>query len=127
MLLSKSKHTQFGRSITGSVPGSRTRRKICPPYNNRGYTISTMYLYSCFKFVKSCIVPCNAVNSDCILQELSQVKVSLQVPLLAGDAMNLKLFFMHSFSFASCMIQFSRFFVAIAWVYCKQTTHIQLN
>ena len=35
------------------------------------YTILIMYLFIyCFKFVKLCIVPCSAVNSDCILKGL---------------------------------------------------------
>ena len=66
---------------------------------NLNYAILIMYLIvlkilicsnSCFKFVKSCIAPCSAVNSDCILKGL--VTFSLwfiyKYPHLAGDTVN---------------------------------------
>ena len=50
----------------------------------------------CFKFVKSYIAQCNAVNTDCILKDkLLSVRFCLQIHPLAGETMSLKLFLMY--------------------------------
>ena len=47
-----------------------------------------MYL---FNFLKSCIAPCNAVNSDCILKvSYFQFVVCLQIPPRVDDIMDKK-------------------------------------
>ena len=96
------------------------------------YAILIMYLLNlksfvslnfCFKFFKSSIAPCNAVNSDyTFIKRVSYVHfvVCLQIHPLDGDIMNSKLFLMHCLlRFAShrALIKFLVHYIASAWVY----------
>ena len=86
-------------------------------FNLKGFGCSN----SCFKFIKSCIMSCNAVNSDCILKGLVSFNlnvVCLQIHPLAGDLMNLKLFLLHS---ASLHIVHSNFSF-ILYLYCQHVS-----
>ena len=51
---------------------------------------------SCSRFVKSCIAPCSAVNSDCILKELETFSLYFVYN------------YTHLLSFASCIFKVSR-------------------
>ena len=85
-------------------------------------------LNSRFNFLKSCIAPCNAVNSDCILKvSYFQFVVCLQIHPLAGDIINSKLFLMLCFA-SLRIVHYSNFSFTILpgrECICKQITHIQ--
>ena len=90
---------------------------------------------SWLKFVKSFIVPYNAVNSDCIIKDIYRdfhFVFCLQIYALAGQTMNFKLFLCCSLFICLHLasLHILLIFSFIQWqpraLICKQNTQISL-